>query len=552
MQDTIEQIKLYFRDFWENRWLALSIAAILSVIGWSMVVTAPNRYEVSTNVYVDTRSMLRPLLKGIAVESDVTQSTAKVMKRTLLSRPNLETVAKKTGLDAKIETPEAYEKLMEMLVEKVLITGGLDFDNVYTISFEHRDPVMAKNVVQTLLNLFIEKVVGASRLDTDVTKRFLDDKLQEYVTRLTQAEERLKQFKKEHPGVLITDDRTYFNRLETMRTQLQTAKLELQESEFRRDALSKQLSSTPSVTGGSRRTVGGVVGLTVIDQRILEAQANLESMQLKFTDLHPDVMAAKRTLSQLQEQKRNGFTGGTLGGTAGTEIVNPAVANPAYQNLKLALAEEEAKTAALKARVQEYQKRLIEQEADADTLPEIEAELARLDRDYLVNKREYEDLLERRESADISEGMINADKLQFEILDPPRVPLSPTGPNRLKWVTMVFFLALGAGVGASILLSQIRPKIYNRQSLKDLTTLPILGTVSKLNSVGNHLAKGASHISYSLASGALLLGYAALVLSYIMNADYLKEYVGFNYAQHVEEQIGDEVLAPVKDVLDQM
>lgn len=552
MHDTFEQIKVYFRDFWENRWLALSIAAILSIVGWAMVITAPNRYEVASSVYVDTRSMLKPLLKGLAVESDVTQSTANVMKRTLLSRPNLEEIVRKTGLDARIETPEAYEKLMEMLLEKILITGGREFDNVFTISFEHRDPNMAKNVVQTVLNLFIEKVVGANRLDTDVSKRFLDDKLKEYELRLLEAEERLEKYKKEHPGVLITDDRTYFNRLEQAKNQLQSTQLQLQESKFRREAIRKQLDSTPAFTGGGRQTIGGVAGISVIDQRILEAQAEVESLSLRYQEIHPDVRAAKRNLQSLLDQKASGVTGGVTGGSAATEIVTPSVANPAYQNLKLALAEADATVAGLEVRVADYEKNLTKLEAEADTLPVIEAELARLDRDYSVNKRAYEELLERRESADISEGVINADKLQFEILDPPRVPLTPTGPNRLKWVTMVFFLALGAGIGTALLLSQLRPKIYNRHSLKELTTLPVLGSVSKLNSVGNHLAKGASHISYSLASGVLLLTFAALVLSYLMNADYLKEYVGFNYTKHVQEQIGDDVIAPVKDVLDQM
>ena len=551
MQETIEQIKHLLRSFWENRWLALTAAVLLSVIGWVAVIVAPDRYEVTTRVYVDTRSMLKPLLKGLAVESNVTESTAEIMKRTLLARPHLELAARKSGLDDKVTNPKSYEKMIQTLSEKILISGGREVNNVYTLSYTHRDPIMAKQVVQSFLDLFIEKVIGANRLDTDVTKKFLDETIAEYKVKLISAEERLKEFKKEHPGVLITDERTYFTRLEAMKTQLQTARLDLQEQEHRRSALSKQLKTTPSYTGGGggRR---GAAGQNPIDLSILQAQAELAGLMLKYSDKHPDVSSAKRRLAQLQAQKAAGVTGAVDGANNGAVVIAPvAIANPAYQTLKLAYGEADAMVAALTTRVAEYQKRLTEMEASADTLPDIEAKLSNLDRDYVVNKREYEELLKRRGSANISEGANNADELQFEIIDPPRVPLTPTGPNRIKWITMVFLLALGVGAGGSILLSMIRPKIYDKQSVKQLTTLPVLGSVSQLNSVGSHLAKGAGNISYSLASGVLLLVYAALMMAYLFNVDFVKDYAGFNVEQ-MEEQLGDGVINPIKDALEEI
>ena len=57
------------------------------------------------------------------------------------------------------------------------------------------------------------------------------------------------------------------------------------------------------------------------------------------------------------------------------------------------------------------------------------------------------------------------DELQFEIIDPPRVPLTPTGPNRLKWGhNGIPACSWGPGAALSILLSLMRPKIYDKQS----------------------------------------------------------------------------------------
>ncbi len=554
MQETIDQLKHLFRNFWDNRWQALIATVLLAVIGWMAVIVAPDRYEVTARVYVDTRSMLKPLLKGIAVDSTVTESTAEIMKRTLLSRPNLELIARRTGLDATIESPESYDKMIKKLSEVVLISGGKEVNNIYTLSYTHQDPVMAKNVTQALVDVFIEKVIGANRLDTDEAKKYLDKKIEEYEAKLVEAENKLKNFKKEHPGVLVTNDDTYFARLESMKNQLQTAQLNLQEQKHRRSALSKQLKSTPSYTssgGVTRRTSGGVVQ-NPIDLSIIKAQGHLESLLGKFTSAHPDVMAAKRALQQLESQRNAGATGAVASTGESTFVSAPvSIANPAYQTLKLAYGEADAMVAALTTRVAEYEKRLAEQEANVDTLPDIEAKLANLNRDYRVNKNEYEELLKRRESAEISEGANNVDELQLKVIDPPRVPLVAAGPNRLKWLTMVFLMALGIGVGGSIFFSMIRPKIYDKQSVKQITTLPILGNVSHLTSVGEHFAKGAGNITYSLASGVLLLVYAALMLAYMFNVGELQDYAGLG-AGKVEERIGTDVINPIKDALEKI
>ncbi len=143
-----------------------------------------------------------------------------------------------------------------------------------------------------------------------MTKKFLDEKITDYEIRLTSAEERLKEFKKEHPGVLVNDDRTYFTRLEAMRNQLQTAELDLQEQQHRRTALSQQLKTTPShtSTGGGYVGGGAAVVANPIDQSILAAQAEIAGLSLKYSELHPDVTAAKRRLAQLEAQKAAGVT----------------------------------------------------------------------------------------------------------------------------------------------------------------------------------------------------------------------------------------------------
>ena len=112
-------------------------------------------------------------------------------------------------------------------------------------------------------------------------------------------------------------------------------------------------------------------------------------------------------------------------------------------------------------------------------VPEIEAQLSQLNRDYEVNRENYQRLVERRESAKLSGEVSSAtDMLTFRVVDPPTAPALPSGPNRLQLFSLVFVAALAAGLAGAVLLSQMRPTFLSQAALREATGLPILGSVS--------------------------------------------------------------------------
>jgi hypothetical protein len=133
----------------------------------------------------------------------------------------------------------------------------------------------------------------------------------------------------------------------------------------------------------------------------------------------------------------------------------------------------------MQARVDEYMARYDRVRAQTVNGPELETQLAQLNRDYQVNKDNYEKLVARREAAKLS-GDLSAtpDMIKFRVVDPPTVPLRPSGPNRLRLASLVFAGALIAGIAVALLLSQLRPTFLNQHSLRESTGLPILGSVS--------------------------------------------------------------------------
>jgi hypothetical protein len=135
--------------------------------------------------------------------------------------------------------------------------------------------------------------------------------------------------------------------------------------------------------------------------------------------------------------------------------------------------------ATLKSEIEEQSKRIEELRKMVDTVPEVEAKLARLNRDYMVTKTHYEKLLQSLESAKISEGAEQStDEIQFQVLEPPVLPLMPSGPNRALFLSAVLVLSLGAGLVLAYFMNEVKPVFCSSTELRKEVGLPVLGAVS--------------------------------------------------------------------------
>lgn len=145
------------------------------------------------------------------------------------------------------------------------------------------------------------------------------------------------------------------------------------------------------------------------------------------------------------------------------------------------LATAEVQVASLKARVGEYQSRYASAMNAMKTAPQIEAEAAQLNRDYAIHKKNYEDLVSRRESAAISGELdVAAGVADFRVIEPPRVSPKPVAPNRFLLLGAGLLVAVLGGLFAAFAASQLRPVFFEPSELRAKTELPILGVVSRL------------------------------------------------------------------------
>jgi polysaccharide chain length determinant protein (PEP-CTERM system associated) len=473
-QEALQELITYLRGIWRFRWYAMVIAWVVSIGGWIYIAKMPDQYESSAKVLVDTESMLRPLLHGLAVQSNVAQRV-QLMTKTLLSRPNLEKVLRMTDMDHKAATVHDMDALINQIRDSVRLNGTRT-QNLYTLSATNSDPNTAKNIVQSLITIFIEDALGNTRQDSDVAQKFLLEQIKEYESRLVKAENRIKEFKQKNIGQMPGVGRDYFEQLQTAQVELEQANLKLRELKKRKEELNRQLKGEEPVFGFGAPLPGSNLQ-SPLDERIRQLEEKVDDLLLVYTENHPTVIAARAALEELKKEREEDLK------NSPQQTFDPSkelAQNPIYQQLKISKAQTEAEISALEVRVKEYSNRVDKYKKLVNTGPEIEAELQSLNRDYALNKDSYNMLVARLESAKLGEQAEQAgDEVKFEIIEPPRVPVKPSGPNRMLFSAAALFFGIAGGVGVGFLLSQLKPVIYDRRTLKSVSGYPVFGVVSR-------------------------------------------------------------------------
>ena len=168
MDELLSQVTTIARGMWKHRWRGLLAAWFVAIVGALIVLAVPDKYEASARIYVDTQSILKPLMSGLAVQPNVEQQVM-MLSRTLISRPNVEKLIRMADLDLGNNSKSAQEALIER-VTRTLAIKSVGRDNIYTLSYRDPKPEVAKKVVQSLVSIFVESSMGSSRKDSDVAK----------------------------------------------------------------------------------------------------------------------------------------------------------------------------------------------------------------------------------------------------------------------------------------------------------------------------------------------------------------------------------------------
>jgi len=512
MRHSLDLILEQIRGAWRFRRTAMLVAWGVCMLGWLVVLALPDTYIARARVYVDTRTRLSQVTQGIAVESNIA-SQAEEVRQALLGGPQLQKVARLAIPGFATAPPEAQAGIVMGLHEMLQVGATNDREalqqrepaDLYTITYTDRSVEGARRVVDQLLRLFLANSLGGSQEGSEQAQQFLAQQIADYDKKLAAAEERLADFKREHAGLVPgSTGGDYFARLHAESDELDKDRVALTIAEQKRDELHRQLAGEMPVMGSANSAPGRMGGPVDTASAIRETQARLDELLLRFTDKHPDVVAARRQLQDLKARQKAEMEAVRRGDPTAIAATGMA-ANPVYQGMKLQLSQIEVEVAADKQQVVDQEKKITELRKMINTAPQVEAEFERLNRDYSVTHTQYQALVDRLSRARLSDKADATGVVRFEVVDPPSVDPEPVFPKRTKLIFQVLAAGLAAGLGVAYLMHQLRPVFTSPRQLTEATQLPVIGSVS-MTWVERHRAAGKRAVwAYSFGVALLIV-----------------------------------------------
>jgi polysaccharide chain length determinant protein (PEP-CTERM system associated) len=514
MQELLREVLSEARSAWRFRWYAVAFAWSVGVLGLGVVMWLPDIYGASARVYVDGSSVLRPLLTNRIVEPDVATSLA-YARQALLGREYLERVIAENGLNEEAITATDREKVLEKLRGEIAIdavaadpSNRANSSSIFTFWYRHKRPEVAEGVVRSFMNLLIELAHKTDRDGTDMAARFLDDRIAEHEVRLEKAEQALAEFRRANSDTLPGTEGSYFERIQREKEALEKTRRDLRLAQSRRERLRQQLTSEMPLVS-TDPALNRQPRPDSIDERIRVQRADLEALLLQFTERHPEVIARRESLGRLEAQRSEQLR--ALGISDPDQQLQALGANPVYQAVQIAVNEADVEVATLEADTRDRERRLEELQSLIGKVPGVEAELARLNRDYDIIKDAHQALIQSRETQQLSQQASSTDQVDYNVLNPPRTETKPVAPRRLLLLAVVLAAALGGGAGLSYVLAQLRPVFSTVRALREISGFPVLGSVSRVFVDPQVVAKRRlARASFALAMVSLVLLFGAV------------------------------------------
>ena len=504
MSGALEFILEQIRGIWRFRWTAMLVAWLVCIIGWVVVLLMPDTYSSWARVFVDTRTRLSQVTAGIAVESNIA-SQVEAVREALLGGPQLTKVAQAAIPSFAASSPAQKAAIIDNLRTKLTVEANGEHSqpaDLYVISYTDHSR-NTHEVVTELLKLFMANALNGSRESAQQAQGFMTEQIGEYEKKLASAEGRLADFKRQHAGLVPgATGGDYFSRLNAATDELNKERQVLLTAEQKRDELQRQLVGEQPLTGGA--VVYGSGGATDTGSAIREVQGRLDELLLRYTDKHPDVIEARRSLEDLK-RRQAAENAAIRHGDKAAIASSGLAANPVYQGIRMQLSQADVEVATAHRQLAEQQAQIDELHKMINVAPEVEAEFARLNRDYDVTRTQYQALVDRLARAKISDQADATGVVRFEIVDPPTGGHDPIAPDRVRLILTVLMGGIVAGLGVAYFLHQLRPVFTSTRQLTELTQLPVLGSVS-MTWLERHKAAGRRAIwAYSIALAALVV-----------------------------------------------
>jgi polysaccharide biosynthesis transport protein len=478
--------KKHWQLLCRRRWFVALPAFAIFVLVWVLLVEqqkVPEQYVVS-NVAADLQDRLQNMTQQI------------------LSRTRLLRIIEDFDLYPKMRASATPDDLVERMrkdiqVELVQASNRSGNLSAFKIAYLSHNAALAQKVTAQLTSLFINENLKARQEQSEQTTNFLTNQLADAGQGLAEQEAKVKEFKSHYLGQLPEQVQSNVQILSGLQSQLQQETDLLgkakQQSVYLETLKTQWRSLEASLNAGG---TGGGVTTSQLDQELARLRAQLTDLRSHYTDRHPDVRKLKDQIAKTEKMQQQMAATSTASGGAPTN--SDSGARPTNSQDMQALSSQMEVESQIKANkveiqnrertIQELQKRIEEYQGRLNMTPVREQQLAGLTRDYEQSRKNYEQLLAKRDQSEMATDLEKRQEgEQFRVLDPPNLPQKPYSPNRLKFNLLGLVIGLFVGGMAVAGAEVIDDRVYSKEELADIVHAPVLTEIPSLTTTSEDI-----------------------------------------------------------------
>lgn len=471
----------------------IALAALAAAQAW------PSTYVSSTTILVKERSIITPLMEGRAVPTGVAD-LAGIAREVIFGRRVLEEALAVGGWLDGNPGPVERDRLMDQIRNRITIISPRE--NLIQIDYRDADAARAYRVTRRIADLFIALTIESKERESRDAFTFIDSQVEAYRKKLSEAEDNLKRYRAGNDDARPGSEADANARIAQLRSQAESARIDLIEQRSREQALQGQLSGQSTLLSVQTREADYY-------HRLADLQAELDKLLLSYTPNHPDVVRVRHQMQDLQsELEREKQRQPAESASAKNDLGPNLRYNPLYQELQSRLSETRRNAAAASSRMSSSEA-LLQHELDRSRhIADLGDTLAELNRDYEVHRDIYQDLLKRRENARLSMQMDAEQRgLTLTIQTPAQLPLRPVGPR------FFVFAAIGLSLGVVIPLAlmfgflRVDPRVRSAEQIERVAGVPVLASVALYRSPAERGHQRHRDWRLVMLIGAVLLTY---------------------------------------------
>jgi len=451
------------REALSRRGTLVLIFAISALLFLAVAFMWKKTYVSYARIYVEDQ---RPVTTILNTETGQNANQANLAKEELFSAAIMDQIVDEAGFTDENTTPAERERLVK---EVQTDTEVYNINNqLIEILFEHSDPETAFKTTTLYADLFLDKAMRRSTLETTDNLELIIDQVETLRAKLEDSEGRIQRFKSQYPGLGASTEGNVETRVLKLRRDLEESKLMLGQAVNRSRSLQRDLNSESS-------TIARDYQSAQFSDRIFELNSQIETLRLSYTDDYPDIVRLKQQVQDQQEQARiasqNSRTSAGLNSAANS-------VSPVYQELRRELAITNAAAESHRASVAtltELLKAEVERSATSST---VEREYTDLVRDYDRIKAQYNELAQAQDDARLA-MVVTQDKqgVLYRIAEPANFPQNPKGLRFIHIATVGLLFSLLLPFLYLVVFIKLDPRIRTQSAITEVLELPLLTTV---------------------------------------------------------------------------